>query len=131
MKPLLALIALGASCVPSCDPIPGETGTTIEGRCTQFEPLLAELAPVGGWDVDKMSRYMWRESRCWPGVRSRTSDSGLLQINDVNHRFLRTALGEWVDRYTLLDPGQNVRAAAALCTYWARTGAGCYTPWGG
>lgn len=131
MKPLLALLALGAGVLPQCAPIPGEGGTTIEGRCTQWEPTLTELAPAGGWDVERMSKIMWRESRCWPGVRSHTSDSGLLQVNDVNHRHLRTALGEWVDRYTLLDPRQNIRAAAALCTYWADTGAGCYTPWGG
>lgn len=131
MRHLLALIALGATVIPSCDPVPGEGGTTIQGRCTQWEPLLTELAPAGGWDVVQMSRYTWRETRCWPGLRSRTADSGLTQINDVNHRYLRTALGEWVDRYTLMDPRQNIRAAAALCTYWARTGAGCYTPWGG
>jgi len=131
MKPLLALLALGASCVPSCDPTPGEDGTTVTGRCTQWEPLLAELAPAGGWDVGRMSRYMWRESRCWPGVRSRTSDSGLLQVNDVNHRHLRTALGEWVDRYTLLDARQNIRASAALCAYWRSAVGNCYAPWGG
>ena len=131
MKPLLALLALGASCVPSCDPVPGEGGTTTQGRCTQWEPLLTELAPAGGWDVERMSGYTWRETRCWPGLRSRTSDSGLLQINDVNLPWLRRVLGEWVDRYTLLDARQNIRAAAALCVYWRNAGKGCYQAWGG
>jgi soluble lytic murein transglycosylase-like protein len=76
-----------------------------------------------------MSQIMWRESRCEPAVRSRTSDTGLLQINDINHPYLRRALGEWVDRWTLTDPAQNVRAAAALCTYWQQAGAGCLQPW--
>lgn len=131
MKLLLALLALGASCVPSCDPVPGEGGTTTQGRCTQWEPLLIELAPAGGWDVERMSRYTWRETRCWPGLRSRTADSGLTQINDVNLPWLRRVLGEWVDRYTLMDPRQNIRAAAALCVYWRNAGKGCYHAWGG
>lgn len=130
MKPLLALLALGATVIPSCDPVPGEGGTTTQGRCTQWEPLLTELAPAGGWDVGRMSRYMWRESRC-SYVRSVTQDSGLLQVNDVNHPFLRRVLGEWVDAQTLMDPVQNIRAAAALCVYWRNAGKGCYTPWGG
>ena len=109
--------------------VPGAEGTTIQGRCTQYEPLLVEHAPEGGWDVVKMSGYSWRESRCEPWQRSTTSDSGLWQINDINHLYLRTALGEWVDRYTLLEPVQNVRAAAALCTFWRRAGASCYQPW--
>ena len=131
MKPLLALLALGASCVPSCDPTPGEGGTTITGRCTQWEPLLTELAPVGGWDVERMSRYMWRESRCLAHVQSSTSDSGLLQVDQVNHAYLTTTLGTTIDRYTLLDPTLNIKAAAALCTYWRNAVGNCYTPWGG
>lgn len=111
--------------------VPGPGGTSIEGRCTQYETLLTDLAPPGGWDVAKMSRTGWRETRCDPSLRSTTSDSGLLQINDINHPFLRTALGEWVDRWTLLDPVQNIRAAAALCTYWQRAGEGCYHAWRG
>lgn len=99
--------------------------------CPQYEPLLVELAPAGGWDVAKMSRTMFRESRCQPGVRSRTRDSGLLQINDQNHPYLRRVLGEQVDRWTLLDPRQNIRAAAALCTFWRNAGSSCYRAWNG
>ena len=111
-----------------CDAPATSTVTSTKGRCTQFEPLLAELAPAGGWDVARMSRLMHRESRCQPGVRSRTRDSGLLQINDINHRFLRGRLGEHVDRWTLQNPRQNIRAAAALCEFWRHRG-GCYLPW--
>jgi hypothetical protein len=113
---------------PAAPIIPGPAGT-VAGRCAQWEALLVMFAPPQGWDAGRMSRYMWRESRCFPTKRSRTSDSGLLQVNDVNLRYLRTALGEWVDRYTLLDPVQNVRAAAALCTYWQRAGRSCYRAW--
>jgi len=107
-------------------PIPGPAGTTV-GRCQQYEYLLAEHSP--GWDVDRMSKIMWRESNCWPAVQSPTSDSGLLQINRINDPFLRDALGEWVDKWTLTDPTQNVRAAAALYVYWLNSEGSGYIPW--
>jgi hypothetical protein len=110
-------------------PTPGMGGTSIPGRCTQYEPVLAKLAPPGGWDVTLMSTFMWRESKCDPTVRSATFDTGLLQINDVNHVHLRAVLGEWVGRWSLTDPTQNIRAAAALCSYWQGRGQSCYWPW--
>lgn len=110
---------------------PAASAHRVAGSCPGVEVLLEEWAPAGGWDVGRMSGYMWRESRCLPWVRSRSRDSGLLQINDINHRYLRGVLGEPVDRWTLLDPVQNVRAAAALCDYWRGRGRSCYRPWGG
>jgi hypothetical protein len=101
----------------------------VDGRCTQYEALLDQYAPPSGWDTLWMSAFMWRESRCNPALRSRTSDTGLLQINDVNLPYLRTALGEQVDRWTLVDPIQNVRAAAALCEFWVSAGRSCYRAW--
>lgn len=109
--------------------IPGPDGTEVAGRCTQYEDLLMIHAPAIGWDVLRMSRLAWRESNCWAEIRSRTSDSGLLQINDITLSFLNETLGEPVDAFTLMDPVQNVRAAAALCTFWARNGSSCYQPW--
>ncbi len=109
--------------------IPGPDGTEVPGRCTQYEDLLMIHAPAIGWDVLRMSRLAWRESNCWAEIRSRTSDSGLLQINDITLSFLNESLGEQVDPFTLMDPVQNVRAAAALCTFWARNGTSCYQPW--
>jgi len=112
--------------------VPGVAGTTVQGRCTQYEPMLQELAPAGGWDVAKMSRTMWRESRCEPwALNKRTNDAGLLQVNPINYTFLRGKLGEWVDKWTLQDPRQNIRASALLCTFWRNAGKSCYQPWSG
>jgi len=110
-------------------PTAGEIGSTLPERCTQYEPLLVQYAPAAGWDIARMSYFSWRESRCDPTVRSTSADSGLWQINDVNLPYLRSALGEPVDRWTLLDPVQNTRAASVLCTYWRHAGASCYAPW--
>ena len=112
--------------------VPGVAGTTVQGRCTQYEPMLQELAPPGGWDIAKMSRTMWRESRCEPwALNKRTNDAGLLQVNPINYTFLRGKLGEWVDKWTLQDPRQNIRASALLCTFWRNAGKSCYQPWSG
>lgn len=117
---------------PPTMPVPGVAGTTVQGRCTQYEPMLLELAPPGGWDIAKMSRTMWRESRCEPwALNKRTNDAGLLQVNPINYTFLRGKLGEWVDKWTLQDPRQNIRASALLCTFWRNAGKSCYQPWSG
>ena len=76
-----------------------------------------------------MSRIMWRESNCQPEVRSRTSDTGLLQINDINHRYLSDRLDTRIDRHTLTDPNFNIQAAAELYRYWYSATGNGYQPW--
>jgi len=99
------------------------------GRCPQYEALLVTNAPKGGWDIGRMSKYMWRESRCTPYVRSRTQDSGLLQINDINLRYLSAKLNMNITPATLMNPEVNVRAAAKLCEFARRVWGNCYAPW--
>jgi hypothetical protein len=97
-------------------------------RCHEWEPLLALAHP--SWDVVRMSQIMWRESRCLPGAQSPTSDTGLLQINQVNHDYLTTHLGVTIDQDSLTDPLLNIAAAGVLCDYWDRNqSTNCYQPW--
>jgi len=118
---ITAALLCGATVPARCDPPPP--------HCDGLIPLLAMYAPASGWDTARMSRIAWRESRCQPNAYNRGGGAaGLFQITPVNHRYLRVALGEWVDRWTLLDPIQNVRAAAALFDYWSAHGSG-YQPW--
>lgn len=72
---------------------------------------------------------MWRESRCQPEVRSRTRDTGLLQINDINHRYLADRLDTQVDVTVLTDPQFNIVAAAELFRFWDRQTGNGYQPW--
>jgi soluble lytic murein transglycosylase-like protein len=81
-----------------------------KGSCPQYEHLLA----ANGMPVQFFSRIMFRESNCRPEVRSRTRDTGLLQINDVNHKYLSKKLGVRVTIEWLKNPANNVRAAAVL-----------------
>ena len=110
-------------------PAPTTVPVPIAGRCTQYEALLQANAPVGGWDVQKMSTIMWRTSRC--NAAKRTSGlTGLFIISDSHAKVLTTQLGTKVDRTTLTDPTLNVRAAAALCQWSMAAGRSCYRPWG-
>lgn len=122
MRTLIALSLLIASCQPLATNDAART-------CPGVEPLLVEHAPKGGWDVAKMSRYAYRESRCTPNARSRTRDSGLLQINDVNLAYLSQKFGRKITAVDLYDPTTNVRAAAMLCEFWRNAGRSCYRPW--
>ena len=98
-------------------------------RCPQYEPSIAAYAPRGGWDVYRMSHYARRESNCTAVIRSTTKDSGLLQINDVNLPWLSRHFGFRVTQQWLMNPTNNIRAAAALCTFWRKAGRSCYAPW--
>jgi hypothetical protein len=99
------------------------------GRCRVYEQLLQEYVPVVGWDVTRMSRLMWRESRCQPTVQSKTHDSGLLQINRVNYPWLSMKLGRKVTARWLTVPANNVWAAAMLYRYAKRAWGNGYHPW--
>ena len=121
------MAALAAAFLPMCGPVDQPKPVTVDGRCVQWESLLEAYNP--GWDVVRMSRIMWRESRCQPDVRSRTSDTGLLQINDVNHPWLSDRFGVTVDIEALRDPVVNVAASAELYKFWRRAAGFGYQPW--
>lgn len=129
--PPLAEIAVAADATSQAErldepaPPPATPTPTTEsagGRCTGAEPLLADLSP--GWDVTRMSRIAWRESRCIFDARNRTSTAtGLLQVLASHCPWLARRLGEPCSRDRLTDPVYNVRAAAAL---WLEQGYGAW-----
>lgn len=98
----------------------GDTASAA-GRCTGWEPLLRYYSP--GWDVARMSRIAYRESRCRPEVRNPSGATGLLQLMPAHCRWLPGVLGEPCSVSKLQDPDYLIRAAAAL---WTRDG---YAPW--
>lgn len=107
---------------PAATIIPGPDGTTIAGRCTQWEPLLA--AAGVGWDVARMSRILWRESRCKPDAYNRrTHDRGLGQVHWTSRYWsvpMRSGFGPLAQEcgITYLDqlfvPEVNIGCMAAL-----------------
>lgn len=109
---------------PIIAPVPepiGFSGDSDNGRCIGAEALLSEYNP--GWSIERMSRIMYRESRCKPYVRNRSGATGLLQIMPSNCRYIANQLGESCSIAKLLDPVFNIRAATTLFDYDG------YGPW--
>lgn len=96
------------------------TTQSANSRCIGMEFILAHFSP--GWDVVRMSRYAYRESRCQPGANNTAGAQGLLQITRINYAYLRSK-GLPVSDQWLRDPVNNVRAAAELWRYSR------YSPW--
>lgn len=89
------------------------------GRCVGFEFLLGHFSP--GWDPVRMSRIMYRESRCQPWADNPTSSAtGLLQILASHCGWLANRMHEPCN---LTDPVWNIRAGAVL---WQEQG---YDAW--
>ncbi len=95
-------------------------------KCPQYW----ELAQIAGWTYDQLEqaldRIMWRESRCLPEVRSSTSDTGLLQINDIHLPMLDEA-GIAPDMLT--DPFWNLIAGRLVAVQAETYGWNWTEPW--
>ena len=105
--------------VTTAGPPPGSSASS-GGRCVGWEELLARFSP--GWSTERMSRIMYRESRCRPEVRNRSGSTGLLQVMPMHCAWLRDVLGG-CSVQLLQDATYNIRAAAAP---WRRQG---YQAW--
>lgn len=123
----MRLAAVLAAILPMCGPVDHPKPVTVHGSCPHWEMLLEAYNP--GWDVDRMSRIMWRESNCQPEVRSRTRDTGLLQVNDVNLPWLSQRWNVELVHTQLTNPDLNVLAAAELFRFWRRAVGDGYQPW--
>ena len=107
---------------PTTAPAPGSTASS-GGRCVGWEAMLARESP--GWSVERMSRIMYRESRCQPGARNRSSSAtGLLQVLASHCPWLARQLDTWCSRDRLTDPTFNLQAAAVL---WVEQGYGAWS----
>lgn len=98
----------------------GGSSASSNGRCVGYEGLLAAHSP--GWDVDHMSRIMYRESRCNPGAYNASGATGLLQVLKSHCGWLSSRVGPC----NLTSADYNIRAAAALWSnggdrHWAQT----------
>ncbi len=97
----------------------GDSGSS-NGRCVGYEGMLARYSP--GWDVQKMSRIMYRESRCNPGAYNPSGATGLLQVLKSHCGWLAPRIGGC----NLTSASYNIRAGAELWknggySHWAQT----------
>jgi soluble lytic murein transglycosylase-like protein len=93
-------------------------------------PHYWDLAQVAGWTYQDLETavdlIMWRESRCLPEVRSRTRDSGLLQINDIH---LEHLAGLGISAEMLFDPFWNLVAGLEVARLAESYGWNRFQPW--
>jgi len=92
-----------------------------------------------GWPVElwhQQSFVMWRESRCRPFVRSQTSDSGLMQINDFWCKPSAYTDRGWLQDQgivqtcaDLMDPATNLAAGWAIFNYSLHRNENGWNPW--
>jgi soluble lytic murein transglycosylase-like protein len=114
-RTLLALSILTASTLAPASPVDASAAR----RCPQYESMIARYS---GWNVTRMSRIAWRESRCDARAhnpRNRDNSYGLLQLNTkVTPRMnlwgeLQRRCG-LVAREQLFDPATNIACAHKL-----------------
>lgn len=104
---------------PVTDVVPVLWSTdAVNGRCVGMEWALEHWSP--GWDTVRMSRIMYRESRCQPSA-SNSCCSGLLQMHRMHVPEPWCGVNTRADLY---DPMKNICAAAAL---WRTSGYGAWT----
>lgn len=115
--------------VPAADvPTPPVVAASSGGNgCPQW----LDMARSAGWaeeDFARLTRVMWRESRCNPQSHNGTGpdDSyGLLQVNVKGYLWKgRAQMCGLSERSDLFDPATNLRCALVL---WQRSG---WRPWG-
>ena len=107
--------------------------------CQEWLPLALEL----GWPNDPetltmLMRVMNRESRCTPTARSKSSDTGLLQLNDYwcePSRYTDNPSGWLGDRMPLgscadlTDPAKNLQAGLLIWYYSETKNGNGWHPW--
>lgn len=106
--------------VPVEDAPSGGSSASSGGRCVGYEGMLAQYSP--GWDVQRMSRIMYRESRCNPGAHNSSGATGLLQVLKSHCGWLAPRIGPC----NLTSASYNIRAGAELwknggSAHWAQT----------
>lgn len=121
-----ALKWLGAPAADVPTP-PAGTAPSVGNGCPQW----LDTARSAGWaeeDLARLTRVMWRESRCNPQAHNGTGpdDSyGLLQVNVKGYLWKgRAQMCGLSERSDLFDPATNLRCALVL---WQRSG---WRPWG-
>jgi soluble lytic murein transglycosylase-like protein len=124
--------------------VPATTvATTTTTTTTTVLPIIYPPAPTGalcpewwtlaqqaGWTYEQLEaaldQIIWRESRCLPEVRSKTSDTGLTQINDIHLDMLEQA---GISADMLTDPLWNLIAARLVADQAEQYGWKWTQPW--
>ena len=125
--------------------------TTVAATTTSVEPAPAPLPPVplvgpdtpcqewvpeavqAGWPenrdiLETLMSIMWRESRCDPAALSKSSDHGLLQVNEIHRAYVKELYGIPFE-LAMADPIKNLNFAWHLYAEREAEGKCGWQPW--
>ena len=132
--------------------VPPTTIRTVEESTTSVEPAPAPTLPpvplVGpdtpcqewvpeavqaGWPenrdiLETLMSIMWRESRCDPAALSKSSDHGLLQVNEIHRAYVEELYGIPFE-LAMADPIKNLNFAWHLYAEREAGGQCGWQPW--
>lgn len=97
--------------------------------CQEWVPEAVEA----GWPADRqvletLMSVMWRESRCDPAALSKSSDHGLLQVNEVHRAYVEQIYGVPFE-VAMADPTKNLHFAWLLYSELEASGRCGWAPW--
>ncbi len=104
----------------------------IVGPDTPCQEWIPE-ALKAGWPenreiIETLMSVMWRESRCDPAALSKTSDHGLLQVNEVHRAYVEQIWGVPFE-VAMADPAKNLHFAWLLYSEREAEGKCGWQPW--
>ncbi len=107
--------------------------------CQQYLPLALQIGwPNDPKTISMLLRIMYRESRCTPDARSKSADTGLLQVNDYwckPSRYTKHPVGWLGERMdldscaALTDPAKNLQAGLLIWYYSLEKNRNGWHPW--
>lgn len=115
-----------APAAPTLPPVP------LVGPDTPCQEWVPE-ALNAGWPenrqiIETLMSVMWRESRCDPAALSKTSDHGLLQVNEIHRAYVEQIWGVPFE-VAMSDPAKNLHFAWLLYSEREADGLCGWQPW--
>lgn len=97
--------------------------------CQEWVPEALDAGwPENRQIIETLMSVMWRESRCDPAALSKTSDHGLLQVNEIHRAYVEQIWGVPFE-VAMSDPAKNLHFAWLLYSEREADGLCGWQPW--
>ena len=97
--------------------------------CQEWVPeAIAAGWPENRETIETLMSVMWRESRCDPAALSKSSDHGLLQVNEIHRAYVEQIWGVPFE-IAMSDPAKNLHFAWLLYSEREADGLCGWQPW--
>ena len=97
--------------------------------CQEWVPAALDAGwPENREIIETLMSVMWRESRCDPAALSKSSDHGLLQVNEIHRAYVEQIWGVPFE-VAMADPYKNLHFAWLLYSEREAEGKCGWQPW--